>query len=246
MARDAAQEQTTQWAAMHPHEGARGDSLDRRRRADSAPGENARGDSSDGRRRADCAPGGGGRVHGDRGLYRRRDSPSPDRYHGHRGVHAVVRDIGPGGGWPTLTKTNYVEWAAVIRVRLQVRHMWEAVRYDDVDYYEDRRALDALIAVVPPEMHFSLSQKRTAKEAWDAIVAIRIGSDRARKKRGIDGQERRPGASAHGRARGGFLPSNSCLLYFSFIDYINRPAGRPYLARDPYLLKTLLKTLNNY
>jgi hypothetical protein len=33
-------------------------------------------------------------------------SPSPDRYHGHRGVQAVVRDIGPHGGWPTLTKTN--------------------------------------------------------------------------------------------------------------------------------------------
>jgi hypothetical protein len=30
--------------------------------------------------------------------------------------------------------------------------------------------------------------------------------------RGIDGQECRSGASAHGRARGGFLPSNSCLL----------------------------------
>jgi hypothetical protein len=44
--------------------------------------------------------------------------------------------------------------------------------------------------------------------------------------------------------RRGFLPSNSCLLYFSSIDYINRPVGRPYLARDPYLLKTLLKTLN--
>jgi hypothetical protein len=30
-------------------------------------------------------------------------------------------------------------------------------------------------------MQFSLSSKRTAKEAWDAIVATRIGSDRARK-----------------------------------------------------------------
>jgi hypothetical protein len=37
-------------------------------------------------------------------------------------AQAIVRDIGPGGGWPTLTKTNYVEWAAVMRVRLQVRH----------------------------------------------------------------------------------------------------------------------------
>jgi hypothetical protein len=59
--------------------------------------------------------------------------------------------------------------------------MWEAVRYGDVDYYEDRRELDAPIAVVLPEIHFSLSKKQTAKEAWDAIAAARIGSDRARK-----------------------------------------------------------------
>jgi hypothetical protein len=68
-----------------------------------------------------------------------------------------------------------------MRVRLLVRHMWEAVRYDDVDYYEDRRALDALIAAVQPEMQFSFSQKRTAKEAWDTIATTRIGSDHARK-----------------------------------------------------------------
>jgi hypothetical protein len=66
-----------------------------------------------------------------------------------------------------------------MRVRLQVRHMWEAVRYGDVDYYEDRWALDVLIAVVPSEMQFSLSKKQTVKEAWDAIAAARIGSDRA-------------------------------------------------------------------
>jgi hypothetical protein len=62
---------------------------------------------------------------------------------------------------------------------------------------------------------------------------------------GIDGQECRPVASAHGRARGGFLPSNSYLLYFSSIDYINKPVGCPYLARDPYLLKTLNKLLTD-
>jgi hypothetical protein len=68
-----------------------------------------------------------------------------------------------------------------MKIRLQVRHMWEAIQYDDVDYDEDRRALDALVAAVPPEMQFSLSQKETAKEAWDAIAAARIGSDCARK-----------------------------------------------------------------
>jgi hypothetical protein len=37
--------------------------------------------------------------------------------------------------------------------------MWKVVRYGDVDYYEDRRALDALIAAVPSEIQFSLSKK---------------------------------------------------------------------------------------
>jgi hypothetical protein len=45
-------------------------------------------------------------------------APSPDRYHSHHGIQAIVRDVGPDGGWPILTKTNYVEWTAVMRVRL--------------------------------------------------------------------------------------------------------------------------------
>jgi phenylalanine-4-hydroxylase len=68
-----------------------------------------------------------------------------------------------------------------MRVRLQVRHMWEAVRYGDVEYYEDRRALDALIVAVPSEMQFSLSKKRAAKEVWDTIAMARMSSDRARR-----------------------------------------------------------------
>jgi hypothetical protein len=36
-----------------------------------------------------------------------------------------------------------------------------------------------LITAVSPEMLFLLSKKRTAKQAWDAITAARIGSDRA-------------------------------------------------------------------
>jgi hypothetical protein len=165
LAREAAQEQAAQWAAAQRRSG-------RGARSGRVPD----GDGSPDRRGSV-----GGWVDGDRGLYRWRGSPSPDRYHGHHGIQGIVRDVSPDDGWPTLTKTNYVEWAVVMRVRLQVRHMWEAFRYGDVDYYEDRRALDALIAAVPSEMQFSLSKKRTAKEVWDAIAAARIGSDRARK-----------------------------------------------------------------
>jgi multidrug efflux pump subunit AcrA (membrane-fusion protein) len=84
LVREAAREQVAQWAAVHP-QGRCGSSPDERGRA-------------------------GGWFDGDRGLYRRRDSPSLDRYHGHHGIQTIVKDVGPGGGWPTLTKTNYVEW----------------------------------------------------------------------------------------------------------------------------------------
>jgi hypothetical protein len=85
LAREAAQEQTTQWVATPPMGGARDGSLDRRRRTDGAPGADLRGGNLDGRGRAGGVPG-DGRVDRDRGLYRQCSSPSPDRYHGHCGV----------------------------------------------------------------------------------------------------------------------------------------------------------------
>jgi hypothetical protein len=57
-----------------------------------------------------------GWINGDRDLYKRRGSPSSDRYYGHRGIQAIIWDLGPGDGWPTLIKTNYIEWAAVMRI----------------------------------------------------------------------------------------------------------------------------------
>jgi hypothetical protein len=62
-------EQVIQWVAMHP--------------------QGHCGSGPDGR---GCA---GGWVDENRGLYRWRGSPSPDRYHGHHGIQTIVRDIGP-------------------------------------------------------------------------------------------------------------------------------------------------------
>jgi hypothetical protein len=109
LAREAAREQATQWAAAHP-QGHRGGSPDERGRAGGAPGGGARGGRvPDGGDNLDRSGRADGWVDGDRGLYRRRDSPSPDRYHGQHGIQTIIRDVGPGGGWPTLIKTNYVE-----------------------------------------------------------------------------------------------------------------------------------------
>jgi hypothetical protein len=160
LVRETAREQVAQWVAAHP-KGHGGGGPHGRGRIGGDPGEGARGGHAlDGSGSPDRPGRVGGWVNRDRGLYRRCGSPSPDRYHGHRGIQAVVRDVGPGVGWPTLTKTNYAEWAAVMRIRLQVRHKWESVRYGDVDYYEDRRALDALIAAVSPSVFKSSTSRR--------------------------------------------------------------------------------------
>jgi hypothetical protein len=109
LAREAAREQAAQWAAVHP-QGRRGGNPDWRGRAGGAPGGDARGGHvPDGSGSPDRRGRVGGWVDGDRGLYRRCGSSSPDRYHGHHGIQAIVRDVGPGSGWPTLTKINYVE-----------------------------------------------------------------------------------------------------------------------------------------
>jgi hypothetical protein len=62
-----------------------------------------------------------------------------------------------------------------------VRGLRDAAQDDDVDYHENRWALEVLCAVVPMEMASNLVDKTFAKAAWDAIASSRIGSYRARK-----------------------------------------------------------------
>jgi hypothetical protein len=64
-----------------------------------------------------------------------------------------------------LTKTNYAKWSMVMKVKMQARRTWDAVWYGDVDFDQDRRALEALLAAVPMKMHSSLANRRTTKDA---------------------------------------------------------------------------------
>jgi hypothetical protein len=77
----------------------------------------------------------------------------------------VYRDSGAGTSWPMLTKSNYHEWSLLMKVKLQARRLWEAVHVSGVDYDDDRRALEALCAVVPTELGASLVNKAMAKLA---------------------------------------------------------------------------------
>jgi hypothetical protein len=96
-------------------------------------------------------------------------------------VERVVREGGGGSNWPQLTRDNYHEWSMRMQLKMQARHLWDAVEYDDVDYDDDRAALDAICSGVPGELIPILMAKNSAKEAWEAIKTLRIGDERVRK-----------------------------------------------------------------
>ncbi|KAL6633643.1 hypothetical protein ACP70R_026314 [Stipagrostis hirtigluma subsp. patula] len=81
---------------------------------------------------------------------------------------------------PMLTKSNYHEWSLVMKVSLEALGLWAAVETGDAENREDRMALAVILRAVPLEMKAGLAVKKTAKEAWDAVKAKRVGDDRVK------------------------------------------------------------------
>jgi hypothetical protein len=94
----------------------------------------------------------------------------------------LVREVGVGSSYPVLTKTNYSDWARLMKVKLKARGLWRAIDAGDVDDQEDMMALDALSSVVPPprEMARAIFDKETTMVAWKAIATMRIGDERVK------------------------------------------------------------------
>jgi hypothetical protein len=103
-------------------------------------------------------------------------------------VERVVEKIVSAGpaNYPTLTKTNYNQWALLMmiklemRIKLGVRGLWGAVDTGNIDFQVDCMALDAICSVVPVEMITALMMKDTVMEVWKSIKTMRIGDDRIR------------------------------------------------------------------
>ena len=82
--------------------------------------------------------------------------------------------------WPMLSRTNYQEWSAHVQCNLEAMYLWDAIESDKVERRCDRLALGAMIRGVPPEMHSMLLNKKSAKEAWEAIKSMRLGAERVK------------------------------------------------------------------
>jgi hypothetical protein len=96
-------------------------------------------------------------------------------------IQRVVREVRGGTNYPILTKTNYTNWARLMKVKLRARHLWRAIDVGDADSDDDIEALDVLCSAVPPELVTAITDKDTAKEAWDTIKTLRVGDDPVRK-----------------------------------------------------------------
>jgi len=68
-----------------------------------------------------------------------------------------------------------------MKVKLRARRLWNAVDKGTDNEEDDMSALKAIRAAVPVEYREPLRTKSSAKEAWEAIAAMRVGSDRAKK-----------------------------------------------------------------
>ena len=96
---------------------------------------------------------------------------------------AVVRTVQEvsSTSWPTLTRTNYGEWAVTMKVKLRARRLWNAIDKGTDNEEDDMSALETILAAVPAEYREPLGAKSSTKEVWEAIAAMRVGSDCTKK-----------------------------------------------------------------
>jgi hypothetical protein len=133
-------------------------------------------------------PGLGGRSRTPVGS--RRQSPSPQRCRSRpryrdgtivieRTLERRIKDVG-SAIWPTLTKSNYGAWAAMMRVMLKARGLWNAVNLGDPDEDEDQMALEAICKAVPEEIMEVMANKPSARAAWEDLKTANLGVERVR------------------------------------------------------------------
>jgi hypothetical protein len=96
-------------------------------------------------------------------------------------IQRVIREVGGGTSYPALTKTNYSDWAHLMKVKLKAWVLWSIIEDDGADQEEDMIVLDALCDAIPSAMVPMIVKKDTAKEAWDMIATMRVGDNCVKK-----------------------------------------------------------------
>jgi hypothetical protein len=87
------------------------------------------------------------------------------------------------GNFRILSKTNYSDWAAVIRILLQEHGLWDTANIGTMDYTEDHMALEALTSAVPPELSGTIAGKAMVHIALEGMKTSWVSDDRVHKSK---------------------------------------------------------------
>ena len=86
--------------------------------------------------------------------------------------------------YPMLESGNYGVWAAKMKIFMRAHGVWAAVEGDDkVDDTKDQEAFAVIAQGLPDAVFMTISEKGTAKEAWEALKEMHAGDDRVKKAR---------------------------------------------------------------
>ncbi|KAL8154922.1 hypothetical protein AgCh_000326 [Apium graveolens] len=84
-------------------------------------------------------------------------------------------------------KGNYTAWALKMKVYMQAHGVWIAIESDDpklpIEDWTDKIALAAIYQGIPEDVLLFIAEKKTAKEAWDAVKTMCLGADRVKTAR---------------------------------------------------------------
>lgn len=90
-----------------------------------------------------------------------------------------------GLSYPMLTKSNYTAWAMKMKVFMQAHGVWEAIESKDpravIEDKVDKRAMAIIYQGIPEDLLLSIADKKTSKDAWDAIKTVHLGADKVKK-----------------------------------------------------------------
>jgi hypothetical protein len=80
-------------------------------------------------------------------------------------IQRVIHEVGGGSSYPTVTKTNYYDWALLMKVKLKAWALWSIIEDGGTNQQEEMMAFDALCGTVPSETVPMITKKEMAKEA---------------------------------------------------------------------------------
>ncbi|XP_074337094.1 uncharacterized protein LOC141674273 [Apium graveolens] len=83
-----------------------------------------------------------------------------------------------------LTKTNHTVWAQKMMVFMKAYGVWEVIEPKDpkapIEDKTDKRAMTIIYQGIPDDVLLALAEKKTSKQAWEAIKTLYQGSDKVK------------------------------------------------------------------